>query len=113
MKNDDGWIAVDFDGTLAHYDHFRGDDHFGKPIEPMVRRVRKWLLEGHQVKLLTARPPSSGLRQWMREHLGQILEITNKKDHQMKVLVDDRAINAERNTGAVDEAALKILLGKT
>lgn len=52
-----GWVGVDLDGTLAHYDEFRGDDHVGEPIEPMVRRVRKMLDEGKDVRIFTARQP--------------------------------------------------------
>ena len=101
-KTGDGWIGVDFDGTLAHYDHFRGDDHVGDPIEPMVRRVRKWLHEGRDVRLFTARKPTPALRRWMNEHLGKVLPITNQKDHKMQVLYDDRVVQVERNTGATD-----------
>lgn len=50
-----GWIGVDFDGTLAEYWHWDGWNVFGKPILPMVYRVRRWLGEGHEVKLMTAR----------------------------------------------------------
>jgi hypothetical protein len=40
-----GWIGVDLDRTLAH----RSDDesfdpsHVGRPIKPMVERVKRWL----------------------------------------------------------------------
>jgi hypothetical protein len=96
------WIGVDFDGTLAHYDHYRGDDHTGAPVEPMVRLVRKLLHEGKTVKLFTARKPHPALRRWMQQHLGQVLEITNVKNPGMQVLLDDRAIGVERNTGKLD-----------
>jgi hypothetical protein len=29
-----GWIGVDLDGTLAHYDGWKGIDHIGEPIKP-------------------------------------------------------------------------------
>jgi len=93
------WIGVDFDGTLAHYDHYRGDDHVGAPIEPMVRLVRKWLHEGKKVKIFTARKPSPALRRWSKQHLGVILPITSTKDPGMVTLYDDRAVNVKRNTG--------------
>jgi hypothetical protein len=50
-----GWIGVDFDGTLAEYDHWMGWNVFGSPITRMISRVRRWLGEGHEVKVLTAR----------------------------------------------------------
>lgn len=55
-----GWIGVDFDGTLAHYEHWMGWNVFGGPIMPMVYRVRRWLGEGHEVKIMTARVGARG-----------------------------------------------------
>jgi len=26
-----GWVGVDLDGTLAHYDGWKGADHIGEP----------------------------------------------------------------------------------
>lgn len=108
----DGWIGVDFDGTLARYTEYRGESHFGEPIEPMVRRVRLWLREGRDVRLFTARRASPGLRRWMAEHLGRVLPVTSTKDHKLVVLIDDRAVGTERNTGAIDEDRTAKLLGK-
>ena len=97
-----GWIGVDLDGTLAHYDHYRGDEHVGAPIDAMVKRVRKWLREGKDVRLFTARKPHPAIRRWMVEHLGALLPITSVKDPGMQLLIDDRAIGVERNTGVLD-----------
>ena len=104
----DGWIGVDLDGTLAEYDHYRGDEHVGAPVEPMVRLVRKWLRDGRDVRLFTARRPHPAVRRWMVEHLGALLPITNMKDPGMQLMIDDRAIGVERNTGKLDnESRLK------
>jgi hypothetical protein len=102
QKKHPAWIGVDFDGTLATYDGYKGDEHTGAPVEPIVRLVRKWLHDGKLVKLFTARKPHPALRKWMREHLGQVLEITNVKDPGMILMLDDRAIGVERNTGKLD-----------
>lgn len=97
-----GWIGVDLDGTLAEYDGFRGEDHVGAPIEPMVRRVRKWLREGRDVRLFTARKPHPAIRKWMHQNLGALLPITAVKDHEMQVLYDDRAVQVKRNAGTTN-----------
>lgn len=94
---------MDFDGTLAHYDHYRGDEHTGAPIDEMVKRVRKWLAEGRDVRLFTARKPHPALRKWMQDHLGTVLKITNTKDSHMQVLYDDRAVNVKRNVGTTHD----------
>jgi hypothetical protein len=101
MKRDEGegWIGVDLDGTLAHYDEFKGDHHVGKPIEPMIERVNKWIAEGKDVRIFTARSPHPAIRKFCHDNFGKILPITNVKDHNMQMLLDDRAVGVKRNTG--------------
>jgi len=50
MKESDQWIGVDLDGTLAKYGEWRGVEHIGEPIPPMVDRVKggHWQLFHHQ-----------------------------------------------------------------
>ena len=107
------WIGVDLDGTLAHYDHWRGIEHIGEPIPAMVARVKQWLADGVEVRIFTARvgggyPYSSdvnraydAIRDWCIEHLGESLPITCEKDLKMFQLWDDRCVCVERNTGKI------------
>lgn len=100
MRNENqGWIGVDLDGTLAFYDGFRGDDYVGEPIEPMVRQVRKWLMDGRDVRIFTARRPHPVIRKFCKDNFGKILPITNVKDPNMQALFDDRAVGIKRNEG--------------
>lgn len=108
-----GWWGVDLDGTLAHYDGWKGPQHIGEPIPEMVERVRSWLAKGFDVRIFTARVWEDGtperkaearlarmaIVQWCQEHLGQVLQITNIKDYGMLALYDDRAVRVESNTG--------------
>lgn len=102
-----GWIAVDFDGTLAYYDVY--SDVLGEPIAPMVDRVKKWLGEGKLVKIFTARVADedgrelviANLETWSLKHLGQVIPITCQKDQHMVELWDDRAVQVIRNTGQI------------
>jgi hypothetical protein len=50
-----GWIGVDLDGTLAMYGRWAGPLEIGEPIAPMVERVKGWLAEGREVRIMTAR----------------------------------------------------------
>lgn len=121
MGNKNGWIGVDLDGTLAHYDSWRGIEHIGAPIVPMVARVKRWLAEGHEVRIFTARVDGGEvaigmgdqngvahrdvarvrmfIEAWCLQHIGQILPITNVKDYGMHELWDDRAVQVHPNTG--------------
>jgi len=105
-----GWIGVDLDGTLATYDGWNGPEHIGEPVAPMVERVKRWLAEGYEVRIFTARV--SGDRQgmspnltmrvieiWCQTHIGQVLPITCVKDFGMIELWDDRSVAVEANTG--------------
>lgn len=108
-----GWIGVDLDGTLAHYDHWRGIDHIGEPVLPMLERVAAWLAEGREVRIFTARVEGHGvpdlqggtvdaltpIYEWCDKHLGRRIPITNVKDFGMIELWDDRAIQVIPNTG--------------
>jgi hypothetical protein len=103
-----GWIGVDLDGTLAHYDDWEGIEHIGAPIGPMVKRVRAWLEQGIEVRIFTARVGGSPeqaatarpyIERWCREHLGEVVPITATKDFGMYELWDDRAVQVECNTG--------------
>ena len=54
-----GWIGVDLDGTLAHYDTWRGPAHIGEPIPKMLERVKWWVSQGKTVQIFTARVASN------------------------------------------------------
>lgn len=118
-----GWIGVDLDGTLAHYEHWRGPEHIGAPIPRMVERVKGWLKEGKDVRIFTARVWPLGtidqdlvenlenkrvyeaivaretVEKWCTQVFGQKLPITCTKDFGMVELWDDRAVSVIPNTG--------------
>ncbi len=50
-----GWIGVDLDGTLARYDGWVGVMHVGDPVPAMLDRVQRWLEQGLDVRIFTAR----------------------------------------------------------
>jgi len=50
-----GWYGFDLDGTLAVYDGWRGIDHIGAPVAPMVRLARRMHEIGLRIKVVTAR----------------------------------------------------------
>lgn len=116
-----GWIGVDLDGTLAEYGAWRGPEHIGAPIAPMVARVKAWIAEGREVRIFTARVDGGGvalamgnpdgeqvrdvdrvrayIEAWCLEHIGTILPVTNVKDYGMVELWDDRAVRVRLNVG--------------
>lgn len=113
-----GWIGVDLDGTLAQYDGWK-DGAVGEPIPMMLARVKQWLEQGIEVRIVTARVSLlRGLSEqvayermkdikrqrelidaWCEKHVGQRLKVTNEKDFAMVMLWDDRCVQIECNTG--------------
>lgn len=127
------WIGVDLDGTLAHYDGWKGVENIGEPIRPMLERVKKWLEAGEDVRIFTARvfplntferggtpiitieesekhadAYKAGVKiyDWCERYVGRILPITCRKDYAMKELWDDRAVTVMHNRGVAGDALL-------
>lgn len=102
LVQDEGWIGVDLDGTLAHYESNQYPN-IGAPIPLMVNRVLDWLNAGTNVKIMTARATVPDqiplIEAWCLKHLGRVLPITCCKDFMMICLYDDRAYRVEFNTG--------------
>lgn len=121
MSGQHGCIGVDLDGTLAHYDGWKGAEHIGDPVPAMLDRVKQWILDGREVRIFTARVSDDGgaqrideaerafiaIRRWCLEHVGQEIQITCVKDYAMIELYDDRAVQVEANTGRLIGASMR------
>ena len=122
-----GWYGFDLDGTLAKYDGWRGIDHIGEPVKPMVDLIKRMHDEGKVVKIMTARIAPHKLEDgtvgesyitvpdgekgatrnyahqfindWCHFNLGFIPEIVYQKDHLMLELYDDRVKQVVPNEG--------------
>lgn len=92
------WVGFDFDGTLAK-------EYTFEPVLPMVRRLRTYLKNGTECRILTARgndPDGINLvKEWLKKHDLPDLKVTSRKDYQMIVLYDDRARQVIQNEGTV------------
>ncbi len=98
-----GWIGVDLDGTLAQYDGWQGPDHIGEPIPAMAERVKEWLGQGIEVRIVTARATVveqiQPVNAWCLKHFGRYFPVTFSKDFAMMELWDDRCVQVMPNTG--------------
>lgn len=113
MSTHTGWIGVDLDGTLAEYTTWKGSAHIGAPVPAMLARVKAWLAEGKDVRILTARASPGAIEannetlglvvgrinSWCQTHLGRTLPVTCEKDFRMAELWDDRCVQVIPNTG--------------
>ena len=113
IGQNNSWIGVDLDGTLATYDKWKGIEHIGEPVPLMVKRVKEWLAGGTKVKVFTARVSGSDaeaakayIQRWLTKVAGlPELEVTNVKDFGMIELWDDRAVGVQANTGKIKKGA--------
>jgi len=104
-----GYIGVALDGTLAHYDGWKGPEHVGDPVPEMLSRVRRWLSEGFEVRIFTARVSPqpdhahvlarAAIDQWVMTHIGKPLAVTCQRDVGMVELWDDRCVQVVTNRG--------------
>lgn len=118
----EGYILVDMDGTMFKYTEWTKWNEFGEPIPLMIDRVKRWLAEGKDVRVFTARCPlpheedkehvcrKSG-EKWTgvqmkyaialhcEKHVGQRLRSQCYKDLNAIEIWDDRAVGVEANTG--------------
>jgi hypothetical protein len=111
------WIGVDLDGTLAEYHGWKAWDNIGPVIAPMKERILRWLAEGHDVRIFTARVAYAQdtcyvtganfsraaivqvIQNWLEVNGLPRLAVTHEKDFQMRELWDDRCVQVIPNTG--------------
>lgn len=90
------WIGVDFDHTLR--------DDFDKPIPAMTNRVKSWLAQGMEVRIVTARmnPREYDVEEqewyitgWCKRHIGTALKVQWGKSSGMIEQWDDKVVRVE------------------
>lgn len=112
-----GWIGVDLDKTLAEYTGWKGKRIYGRPIQKMVERVKKYLAAGIDMRIFTARIDDhdkdaiiKDIEKWCLDNIGQVLPVTNVKTLDCIEIWDDRARQIVANTGEmVGESCVEAL----
>ena len=113
MTKHRGWIAVGLDSVLAEYVRFEGAGIIGPPVPAMVTRVKAWLAEGRDVRILTARISHDGTAQrmmeaqqahraverWCELQVGRVMPVTCMIDFKTTEVWLDRAVQVIPNTG--------------
>lgn len=104
------WVAFDLDGTLAKYTKW--SEEVGEPIPEMIKVFKKHIKDGDSVRLLTARGSVQPgkyeqllkIHEWIRNHGGASVQVTDRKDPGMIVLYDDRVIPVKDGEILTEEA---------
>ena len=113
-----GWVGVDLDCCLATYVSRQWPD-IGEPVPAILEIVKELLAQGREVRIFTARvghlftqnptreqyddavEQETLVKAWCLKHIGRTLAVTAVKDYEMSVLLDDRAVTIEKNTGRI------------
>lgn len=103
-------IAIDFDHTICDHPYPTPKKWWLDPPVKDSLEVINNLVEksSKEVYIFTARPESEWeiIRQWLYTHGFPILRISNIKELEIDVLIDDRAIRFENNWQSI----VKLLL---
>ncbi|OGR24402.1 MAG: hypothetical protein A2139_02910 [Desulfobacca sp. RBG_16_60_12] len=121
-KEQESWVGVDLDKTLAVYKEGYGLTPIGEAIPKALRLVKELLKVGFRVKIVTARVADGEypaliasqrelIQKWLKKNGLPALEITGSKDFKMSFLIDDRAIRVEANTGEMCEGCKEAFNG--
>jgi hypothetical protein len=105
-------IAVDLDGTLAAYDGWKGEDHFGD-VRPGAREaLQRFKEKGYLVIIYTCRGNKKLVRAWLEKNNVPFDHI-NENPHQppgvsknkmsADVYIDDKAINANHRWSTIEK----------
>lgn len=107
-------IGVDFDGTMARYDGWKGPEDVGEPVAEMVRKMKDAMKQGVKFWIFTARANPGGheykdsldatvsivaIAQWSMRVFGELLPITHEKNPLWQEIWDDRGRQVIENTG--------------
>jgi hypothetical protein len=101
-----GYIAVDFDGTLATYHRPWVYNALGEPNKVVVEAVNYFYNEGYHINVFTGRLRTPELAGWLKKHKVQYHSINaNPKDHSLASLfkpywncyIGDKAIRYNKN----------------
>lgn len=105
------WLAVDLDGTLAHYDGWKGADHIGAPVKGIMDKLIQRHKEGWGIAIFTARvsvpheadQAEKTIWAWLEKYeLAQFISgVTCVKHKHFVEFWDDRAFNSPKNSGLI------------
>ena len=111
-------VAIDLDGTLAHYDHWRGPEHIGVPVTEAIAICHLLHKAGVKVIVYTCRTNKTmneisgintakmvaDIEKWLHYWgLGYIQLNTDDGKPFAHAYIDDRAVYFKRNGGELVE----------
>ncbi len=95
LKTDDKFkptVAFDFDGVIAEYDGWKGEDVFGAPRADIIDVMKRIKSEGFRIIIFTTRKLTEKMRAYLAENGIPFDEFVGEKPF-YTAFIDDRTIN--------------------
>lgn len=61
-------ICIDFDGVIAQYQEWQGEDKFGAPVPGVQSALSTLRKQGYRVIIFTTREVTDGLKEYLKEN---------------------------------------------
>jgi adenylylsulfate kinase len=101
MSKEKKTICVDFDGVIAEYEGYEGDDKFGEPVDGVQNALKVLKEHNYTIIVFTTRKNTAALRKYLKEN-DITYDYINENPDQPKnsnsgkpvadVYLDDRAV---------------------
>lgn len=104
-------IVFDFDGVIAEYDGWKGEDVFGKPIRSTIKVMEQLKEDGHKILIWTTRKVTFVLLDYLKKYEISYDSINDNSHNPpntsqkpiFDIFIDDRAINFNKNINLLEE----------
>jgi len=111
-------IAVDFDGTLLDQNNIPAGGRMGPPTQGALAWINRWVAEGHQIVIFTARAVNKpevyqAVEDWLRHFQVPYHGITNIKQPYFAAMIDNQAIEFQGDWGRTALHLTRLLQSET
>lgn len=99
--SDQKYVCIDLDGTIAHYDDWKGEDHFGDPVAGVQEALERLSSAGWKIIIFTTRTNKKLVSEYLHSH-SILFDTINENPDQPEnaiggkpfadVYIDDRGI---------------------
>ena len=104
--SDQKYVCIDLDGTIAHYEEWKGETHFGKPVEGVQEALKQISYGGWKIIIFTTRANKKLVAEYLQSHSIVFDAINENPDQPLNAVggkpyadayIDDRGIQFNGN----------------
>jgi len=104
--SDQKYVCIDLDGTIAHYEEWKGETHFGEPVEGVQEALKQISYAGWKIIIFTTRANRKLVSEYLLSHSIPFDYINENPDQPKNAIggkpyaeayIDDRGIQFNGN----------------